>query len=199
MDYKDINKRLDDLKNLLFTVPRKDAEGNNIVFSTGEKNNSSRNIIVVPNEKKKLTKEEFHSEKFLEGYERCNLNDIEVGEFIRYKLKKSGEPVKYLWGGVVIFKDPEGRYIRVKNPTVNRVWSVQTNNPEIMTVFYVKKKVESSARKLAEAMDPGGTYVNLNTATPEGLMAALIDRGDEDVILKAANMIRENNRKTYII
>jgi len=48
-------------------------------------------------------------------------------------------------------------------------------------------------------MDPDGTYVNLNTATSEGLMAALINRGDEDVILKAANMIRENNRKTYII
>ena len=48
-------------------------------------------------------------------------------------------------------------------------------------------------------MDPDGAYVNLHTATSEGLIASIIDKGDEDVILAAANMIRESNRKTYLI
>jgi hypothetical protein len=48
-------------------------------------------------------------------------------------------------------------------------------------------------------MDPDGSYVNLNTASSEGLIASIINKGDEAVILAAANMIRESNRKTYLI
>jgi len=100
---------------------------------------------------------------------------------------------------VVIYKCPENKYIRVKNPSMNRVWSVQTGNPRIMVVFYVREKIDKQTREAYERMTPEGTYVNLDTASSEGLIASIIDKGDEAVILAAANMIRESNRKTYLI
>ena len=179
---RNIDRRLNDLRDRLSTVKKKDDSGNDIIF--------------VKTEKKKLTRAEFHSEDFLKGYTKCDsVDDVNVGDFIRYKQKKERQPAQYLWGGVVIYKCPEGRYIRVKNPSVNRVWSVQTGNPAIVVVFYVRDK----QTRYYESMDPGGTYVNLDTATSEGLIASIINKGDEAVILAAANMIRESNRKTYLI
>lgn len=182
---KKIDKRLDDLKERLATV-KNEIRDTDIVF--------------VKKPTKKLTNKEFHSAEFLKGYTKCDsVDDVNVGEFIRYKQKKTGQVPQYLWGGVVIYKCPEGRYIRVKNPSMNRVWSVQTGNPEIVNVFYVREKTDKQNREVYENMVPDGTYVNLDTATSEGLIASIIDKGDEAVILAAANMIREKGRKTYLI
>ena len=182
---KSLDKRLDDLKERLATV-KNEIRDTDIVF--------------VKKDKKKLTKNEFHSAEFLKGYTQCDsVDDLTAGDFIRYKQKKDGQPIQYLWGGVVIYKCPKGRYIRVKNPSMNRVWSVQTDNPGIKVVFYVREKIDKHTRDAYESMDPDGSYVNLNTASSEGLIASIIDKGDEAVILAAANMIRENNRKTYLI
>jgi hypothetical protein len=182
---KTLDRRLDDLKARLSTV-KNEIRDTDIVF--------------VKKEKKKLTKDEFHSADFLKGYTPCgSVDDLNVGDFIRYKQKREGQAPQYLWGGVVIYKCPEKRYIRVKNPSMNRVWSVQTSNPGIKVFFYVRDKIDNQQREVYESMDPGGAYVNLNTATSEGLIASIINKGDEDVILAAANMIRENNRKTYLI
>jgi hypothetical protein len=182
---KTLDKRLDDLKNRLATV-KNEIRNTDIVF--------------VKKPAKKLTNKEFHSEEFLKGYTQCDsIDDVNVGDFIRYKQKKEGQPAQYLWGGVVIYICPQNKYIRVKNPSMNRVWSVQTDNPRIKVVFYVREKVDRETREVCESMDPGGTYVNLNTASSEGLIASIIDKGDEAVILAAANMIRESNRKTYLI
>ena len=180
-----LEKRLDDLKDRLATV-KNEIRDTDIVF--------------VKKPAKKLTKAEFHSADFLKGYTQCDsVDDLNAGDFIRYKQKKDGQPAQYLWGGVVIYKCPENKYIRVKNPSMNRVWSVQTDNPKIKVVFYVREKIDRQTREAYESMDPDGAYVNLNTASSEGLIASIINKGDEDVILAAANMIRENNRKTYLI
>jgi len=182
---KTLDKRLDDLKDRLATV-KNEIRDTDIVF--------------VKKPAKKLTNKEFHSAEFLNGYTKCDsVGDVNVGDFIRYKQKKEGQAPQYLWGGVVIYKCPEGRYIRVKNPSMNRVWSVQTGNPKIVVVFYVREKIDKQTREAYESMDPDGSYVNLNTASSEGLIASIINKGDEAVILAAANMIRENNRKTYLI
>ena len=186
MDHiRNIDRRLDELKDRLATV-KNEIRDTDIVF--------------VKKPAKKLTKAEFHSAEFLKGYTQCDsVDDLSPGDFIRYKQKKEGQPAQYLWGGVVIYKCPEGRYLRVKNPSMNRVWSVQTDNPRTKVVFYVREKIDKQTREIYENMAPDGAYVNLNTATSEGLIASIIDRGDEDIILAAANMIRESNRKTYLI
>ena len=180
MDHiRTIDRRLDELKDRLATV-KNEIRDTDIVF--------------VKKPSKTLTKAEFHSAEFLKGYTRCDsVDDLAPGDYIRYKQKRDGQSAQYLWGGVVIYKHPENTYIRVKNPSTNRVWSVQTGNPRTKVVFYVREKIDT------QNMDLDGTYVNLSTATSEGLIASIIDKGDENVILAAANMIRENNRKTYII
>lgn len=180
-----LDTRLDALRDRLSTVKDEDIREND--------------IIVPKHEKKKLTNKEFHSADFLQGYTKSDSANVHVGDIIRYKQKTIGQPGKYLWGGVVIYKCPENKYIRVKNPYNKRVWSVQTANPNTVTVFYVRDKIDKSQRDVYERMDPDGKYINLNTASSEGMMAAIINRGDEDVILAAANMIRQNNRKTYLI
>lgn len=183
---RNLDTRLDALRNRLTTVKDEDIR--------------ESDIIVPKHDKKKLTNKEFHSEEFLQGYTKCdNVDDVKVGDFIRYKQKTTGQPAKYLWGGVVIYKCDEKGYIRVKNPYNKRVWSVQIANPKTITVFYVRDKLDREQREVYERMDPDGAYVNLNTASSEGLIASIIDKGDEDVILAAANMIRESNRKTYLI
>jgi hypothetical protein len=187
MDHlRNIDRRLDELRDRLFTVEKKDESGNDIIF--------------VKKPAKKLTNAEFHSEDFLKGYTKCgSVDDVSVGDFIRYKQKKEGQPAQYLWGGVVIYKCLEKLYLRVKNPYNKRVWSVQFGNPNTIIVFYVRDKIDPQNREVYANMDPDGAYVNLNTASSEGLIASIINKGDEAVILAAANMIRENNRKTYLI
>jgi hypothetical protein len=183
MDIKGIDSRLDSLKKKLETV----------------KNIRPSDIIFVKKDKKVLSKEEFNSDDFMRGYVKCDTpDDINTGDFIRYKTWKKGEPVRYLWGGVVIYKDPERRYMRVKNPYTNRVWSVQLLNQGCTHVFYVRKKLDDHMHG-AYDLDPDGVYTNLNTASTEGLIAKVIERGDEDVILSTAKMIQENNRKTYFL
>lgn len=143
-----------------------------------------------------LSRDEFESKDFMRGYVKANTEDIDVGDLVRYKTKRSDEPVKYLWGGVVMFKDPEQRYIRVKNPYMNRVWSVQLASPEVRHVFYVRKKPD----EIAYGLDPDGEYTNLKTASAGGLIAKAIERdGGMDLILETANEIRRTNKITYLL
>ena len=60
-------------------------------------------------------------------------------------------------------------------------WSVQLQNPEIQHVFYAKKK---------QKLEEGGTYVNIDTASSEGLLATVIERGDVEMLEKAAKLAR---------
>lgn len=173
-----IDERLEKLKQKLGTV--KEIRPTDIVF--------------LKKDKKVLDRKEFESEDFMDGYVKIeSYDDIDAGDFVRYKTKRPGEPVKYLWGGVVIFKDPGHRYLRIKNPYANRVWSVQLANPEVINVFYVRKKSETT-------LDPDGEYVDLKKASAEGLIAKAIEReGGTELILRAAHEIRKNNRTTYLM
>lgn len=177
-----INDRLERLRSKLNTV--KEIRPTDIIF--------------LKKDKKVLGRDEFESKDFMCGYVKADTHeDIDAGDFVRYKSKRSGEPVKYLWGGVVIFKDPGDRYLRIKNPYANRVWSVQLTSPEVRHVFYVRKKNSDISYG---GLDPGGEYTNLKTASAEGLIAKAIERdGGAELILETANEIRKNNKITYLL
>ena len=86
-----------------------------------------------------------------------DLFDIPKGSRIRYKIKtgsrsgargagahKGAPQVLYRLGGVLTYVDPELRFLRLKNPTVDprqspyqtNTWSVQLKDPERPTTLY---------------------------------------------------------------
>jgi hypothetical protein len=71
----------------------------------------------------------------------------------------------------------------VKN---NIRWSVQLQNPDIQHVFYQKKKTK---------LDDDGVYVNLNTASTEGLLAAIVQRGEYEALSSAARLAKQTALK----
>lgn len=123
-----------------------------------------------------LTRETF--EDILEGYAKCPVEKLEVGDFLRYKQNKDGK-IRYIWGGLLIHKNPA--YLRVKNVKNGITWSVQLQNPDVQHVFYAKKK---------QKLEEGGTYVNIDTASSAGLLATIIDRGDVELLENAAKLAR---------
>jgi predicted transcriptional regulator len=177
MDYSGINEQIEKAKQRIKkagNISRQDAKEIVVAIDSNkvlDNNNNGR-------EKKTLTKEGF--DEILEGYTKCTVEDLEIGNFIRYKQKKDGI-IKYVWGGMLIFKDPS--YLRLKNVKNNIRWSVQLQNPDIQHVFYQKKK---------QKLDEDGVYVNLNTASTTGLLAAIVERGDYEALATAAKIAKRN-------
>ena len=178
MDYSGINNQIEKARKRLQSVEKiTQQEAKEIIVSV-DTNKALNNNNNKYREKKTLTKETF--EEILEGYTKCMVEDLEIGNFIRYKQKKDGM-VKYVWGGMLIYKDPS--YLRVKNVKNNIRWSVQLQNPDIQHVFYQKKK---------QKLDEDGVYVNLNTASTTGLLAAIVERGDYEALATAAKIAKRN-------
>ena len=170
MDFSGITERIQKLKrniqNAKGSVPKEKAE--KIIEEVDiNKPKYTKNV---------LTRKTF--EDILEGYEKCQVEELDVGDFIRYK-KYDGKNIKYIWGGLLLHKNPA--YLRVKNVKNGITWSVQLQNPEIQHVFYAKKK---------QKLEEGGTYVNIDTASSEGLLATVIERGDVEMLEKAAKLAR---------
>ena len=73
-----------------------------------------------------------------------DLFEIPKGSRIRYKIKTGSRSVLYRLGGVLTYVDPELRFLRLKNPTVDprqspyqtNTWSVQLKDPERPTTLY---------------------------------------------------------------
>ncbi|ABT14521.1 hypothetical protein NY2A_B122L [Paramecium bursaria Chlorella virus NY2A] len=177
-----INSRLEKLKHTLKGIDKKNVDTTGIRFDK---------------DRKILTKEEFYSDDFLRGYVRCDhVDDIEVGDFVRYKQKRDGV-IRYLWGGLVTYKTPE--YLRLKNVYNGATWSVQLAHPDIRNIFYVKQKMSvEDIDAYTVLSDESRRLIDLNTATSMGLIKEIIHRGDGDLILEAAGVIAENNDKTII-
>jgi len=170
MDFSGITERIRKLKSNI-----QNAKGN-IPKEKADKIISEANIKKTKYTKNVLTRETF--EDILEGYEKCPVEELEVGDFIRYKQNKNGI-IRYIWGGLLVHKNPA--YLRVKNVKNGVTWSVQLQNPDVQHVFYAKKK---------QKLEEGGKYVNLNTASSAGLLAAVIERGDVEMLEKAAKLAR---------
>lgn len=193
-EIKLVDARLERLRKNLKSIDPKTVKSTDIIFVKKEEDGK---------DKKVLTKEEFESETFMKGYTKCDsTDDIEVGDYIRYKTKKTNEPVRFLWGGLVVFIDPHKRFLRVKNPYMKFTWSVQLANPDIRSVFYVRKKLGEDAREVVKHLNQDGQYVDITKASSMGLMGILLDRQEENLILNAAEQLqasRSSNSRTYLI
>ncbi|APC25544.1 hypothetical protein BST79_gp031 [Only Syngen Nebraska virus 5] len=179
---KNLNNRLDSIRNALQGINKEDVNTTGIRFDK---------------DKKILSKEEFYSNEFMRGYVRYDdPQDIQVGDFIRYKQKRESG-VKYLWGGMVTFISPE--FLRLKNVYTNAKWSVQLADPKVMNTFYVRRKMTlNDIEAFTDLCDDSKRLIDLNSASSIGLITEIINRGDKHLIVEAANVIRENNDETII-
>ena len=179
---KSLNNRLDSLRNTLQGIKKEDVNTKGIKFDK---------------DKKTLTKEEFYSNDFMRGYVRCDhIEDIKVGDFVRYKQKRESG-IKYLWGGLVTFKDPE--FLRLKNVYNGAKWSVQLADPNVMNTFYVRHKMSAEdIDAYTDLCDDSKRLIDLNSASSVGLIKEIIERGDKHLIVEAASVIIEDNDETII-
>jgi len=177
MDFSTIAQQLENtkarLKNISGNVD-KEAAKEIVVNLTSEK--KIKNVYQKNKESIPLDRQKF--EEILEGYDKCSIDELQIGSFIRYKYKKDDGTIKYVFGGMLVYKCPD--FLRVKNVQSKITWSVKLNQP---IVFYQKKKLQ---------LEKGGMYVNLNTASTPGLLAAIIDRGDHEALEKAAKIAKKN-------
>ncbi|AGE56173.1 hypothetical protein PBCVNEJV1_075L [Paramecium bursaria Chlorella virus NE-JV-1] len=149
---------------------------------------TAREIFVDLTKSENVSKGPLTREKFKElivDYEQRSPDDLEIGQFVRYKHMTDGI-VKFVRGGVLIYKDP--RYLRMKNVITNARWSVQLKDPKKQHVFYQKKK---------ETLGDNGLYVDLNKATTKGLLSAVIDRGDYEELEAAAKLAKKMSREKH--
>ena len=69
------------------------------------------------------------------------MQGLPLGTWIRYKIQRKGEHVQYRLGGALVYADPRGRYIKLKNFQIHpresgtpNTWSVQLNSSH--TLYY---------------------------------------------------------------
>lgn len=180
MDFSTVSSQIESTKKRLenLNVDKREAKqiivelDTNDALNVRKHNTTNDRANTVPLDRQKF-------EELLEGYEKCSVDDLEVGNFIRYKYKKDGV-IKYVHGGMLVYKCQN--FLRVKNVKNNITWSVKLC-PSQPTVFYQKRRLK---------LDDGGVYVNLNTASTTGLLATVIDRGDFEALEKAARLAKKN-------
>ena len=187
---EDINARLDRLKR---TILREAERRNN----NGEKSDETQTISLVK-EKKKLSEEEFFSEEFMKGYVKYeDPSEIQVGDFVRYERIENNGKRSYLWGGLVIFKNPV--YLRLKNVYMKKgkAWSVQLADPKVRNVFYVRRKLSKDEQEIFASLS-GDDYIILDETSSNSLIEEVIKRGDERLIVEWARAITQVNTRTYV-
>lgn len=185
----DIDAKIERLKR---TILREADKRNN-----DEKSGETQAISLVK-EKKKLSKEEFFSEEFMKGYVKYeDPSDIQVGDFVRYERIESSGKRTYLWGGLVIFKNPV--YLRLKNVYMKngKAWSVQLADPKVRNVFYVRPKMSIDDQEVYASLS-GGDFINLDKTSSISLIEEVVRRGDERLIVEWARAITQVNTATYV-
>jgi hypothetical protein len=188
-ELEDIDSRLDRLRQ---TIIREAGRRN------GEKKSDEVQKISLENKKKKLSKEEFFSEEFMKGYVKYeDPSDIQVGDFVRYERIDDKGNKTYLWGGLVIFKNPV--YLRLKNVYMKngKAWSVQLADPKVQNVFYVRRKLSKDDLEVFASL-ADDDYINLDKTSSESLLEQIVKRGDERLIIEWARVITQLNTTTYI-
>lgn len=178
MDFSTISDQIKETKNRIKNLKIPNETAKEIVVKVQAEQNVLTNAP--------LDRDSF--EELLTNYEKVSVEKLEIGNFVRYKFKDENGNVKYVKGGVLIFKSPD--YLRLKNVINKKSWSVYFSNPSRKYVFYQKHK---------QKLDEDGVYVNLNTASTEGLLAAIIDReGSLEALEKAAKIARKNYVKNRL-
>jgi hypothetical protein len=106
--------------------------------------------IGVKEEKKPLSREEFKI--LIDGATRTKVADLKVGDFVRYAQQKGDADPRYLWGGLVVFIDSAGRYLRLKNLGTRATWSVQLKTENLKHMFWVLQKNMDKDESLVDAI-----------------------------------------------
>ncbi|AGE49019.1 hypothetical protein ATCVBr0604L_028L [Acanthocystis turfacea Chlorella virus Br0604L] len=170
MDFSHIREQINKAKTRIEKVRVPTEQAKEIVVALNA--NVNNNTHVGP-----LNKEKF--KEITEDYDITPIEDLEIGNFVRYKFMNPERTIKYVWGGILTFKGPD--FLRLKNIKSNVSWSVFYNKPGHRYVFYEKKK----------RLEKNGRYVNLNEASTEGLLAEIIGRGSHEELEHAAKLARK--------
>lgn len=186
MDFSTVSNQIERTKQRIKNIDNISPEK---VKETIEAETLGKEIVVnVKKEKANTNSTPLDKQKFEElvyEYEKSSVDDLQVGNFVRYKFKNLADgTIKYVWGGLLIFKSPE--FIRLKNVSCGKSWSVFYSKPERRYVFYQKKK---------QTLEPDGLYVNLKTASTEGLLSVVVDRGEYESLENAAKLAKKNHVK----
>ncbi|AGE55506.1 hypothetical protein ATCVMN08101_024L [Acanthocystis turfacea Chlorella virus MN0810.1] len=170
MDFSHIHKQINEAKKKIEKVRVPKEQAREIVVALNA--NVNNNTHTGP-----LDKEKFR--EITEDYDVTGVEDLEVGNFVRYKYLNEEKVVKYVWGGILTYKGEN--FLRLKNIKSNASWSVYYQKPGHRFVFYEKKK----------KLEKNGRYVNLNDASTEGLLAEIISRGSHEELEHAAKLARK--------
>jgi hypothetical protein len=102
-------------------------------FPSGELSSGTlQESMIEPGFQARLTPREFKER--CEGYRQVPyptfLQGLPLGTWIRYKIQRKGEHVQYRLGGALVYADPKGRFIKLKNFLIQppNSWSVQLNS-----------------------------------------------------------------------
>ena len=169
MDVSSIHKQISQTKSRIEKVRIPKEEAKEIVVAL---NANIKSTHTGP-----LNKEKF--KEITEDYDITAVEDLEVGNFVRYKFMNQEKVIKYVWGGILTFKGPD--FLRLKNIKSNVSWSVFYSKPGHRYVFYEKKKM----------LEKNGRYVNLNDASTTGLLAEIIGRGGYEELENAAKLAKK--------
>ena len=169
MDFSHIHEQINKAKTRIEKVRIPKEQAKEIVVAL---NANVNNTHVGP-----LDKEKF--KEITQDYDITAVEDLEIGNFVRYKYMNEEKNVKYVWGGILTFKGPN--FLRLKNIKSNVSWTMYFDKPGHRYVFYEKKK----------RLEKNGRYVNLNEASTEGLLAEIIDRGSHEELEHAAKLARK--------
>ncbi|ABT16151.1 hypothetical protein ATCV1_Z017L [Acanthocystis turfacea chlorella virus 1] len=170
MDFSHIHEQINKAKSRIEKVRIPKEKAKEIIVALDA--NVSNNTHVGP-----LNKEKF--KEITEDYDITDVEDLEVGNFVRYKFMNAEKVIKYVWGGILTFKGPN--FLRLKNIKSNVSWTMYYDKPGHRYVFYEKKK----------RLEKNGRYVNLNNASTEGLLAEIIGRGSHEELEHAAKLARK--------
>ena len=169
MDFSHIHEQINKAKTRIEKVRIPKEQAKEIVVAL---NANVNNTHVGP-----LDKEKF--KEITQDYDITAVEDLEIGNFVRYKYMNQEKDVKYVWGGILTFKGPN--FLRLKNIKSNVSWTMYFDKPGHRYVFYEKKK----------RLEKNGRYVNLNEASTEGLLAEIIGRGSHEELEHAAKLARK--------
>jgi hypothetical protein len=112
--------------------------------------NEKKQLGVKEKKRPPMSREEFKI--LIDGAKRTKVADLKVGDFVRYMQKKGDDDLRYLWGGLVVYIDTAGRYLRLKNLGTRATWSVQLQSDNLKHTFWVLQKNMDKDESLVDAL-----------------------------------------------
>jgi hypothetical protein len=169
MDFSHIHEQISMAKDRIkkVAIPKEKAKEIVVEVSTDQ------NTHIGPLDRQKF-------KEITQDYDVTPVEDLEVGNFVRYKYRTDEGVIRFIWGGLLSFKGEN--FLRLKNIKSNKSWTMYYDKPGYCYVFYQKKRTK---------LEPNGRYVNLNDASTTGLLAEIINRGGYEELEHAAKLAKK--------